>query len=100
MDVAWIKNDFECDVLWGIVNIETNKVPLTIIEDCGSKKKVQAIHIGTVFDFPMSAAMVFYCYDDDMIYIHPFEAYLTYKRGPYHPVHPLRSFSSIVDDFR
>jgi hypothetical protein len=100
MDVAWIKDEFQCDVIWGMINIETNEVPLMILEEYGTKKRLQAVHIGALSQFPMSSSTLYYCYDDDMIYYHPLETYINFKRGPYHLVSPLRSFSSILDDFR
>ena len=74
-------------------------MPLTKVEDRKARELISALYVGGMYDYPLSSASVYYCYDNDMVYIDIAESSYLDRLTPYIPVYPFCSLAAMVDEF-
>ena len=99
-DVCWTKSDpYELRPVWGKVIVKEEEMSLTRVEDRKTRELISALYVGCMDDYPLSSASVYYCYDNDMIYIYIAESSYMDNPTPYYPVHPFWFLAAMVAEF-
>lgn len=85
--------------LWGEMCVERDEVDLVIVVNRLNNRKLETIWLGIMKGFPITDAWAFYCFDDDLIYYFPFEAYGVDPPRPQLHVYPFRRMEDLVSEF-
>ena len=98
--ICWTKSDFETRTpIWGEVEIQESP-KLRTVEGREDKQRHAVVELGIMDEYPLTQALVYYSYANDMLYYYPLEAFSVEPRRSRLRVFSYGLLGKLVEEFQ
>ena len=98
--ICWTKSDsWINESIWGEIEIENDSLDLMMVDGVVDKQTHWVVRLGMMDKFPLTRAVVYYSYGNDMLYYYPIEGFAIDPKRPRFQVYPYRPLGELVEEF-